>query len=143
MKVRLVQTISGTRDGKAWPAAGEEIDLPEGEALSLLQNGSAKAVSSKDADVEVRHVAGVDEATEKAIAAQTVTRERQARSKRAHEPINLGAAADEQPVEDDNGPRLPEVSAAASAKVEDPAQPTQSDEGPKGATVETAKTAKK
>jgi hypothetical protein len=143
MKVRLTQTISGTRDGKPWPAAGEEIDLPESEAVAMLQNGTAKAVNTKDADVELRHVPGVDAATEKAIAAATVTRERQARAKRAHEPINLGAAADQQPTEDDNGRRLPEVAAAASAKVEDPAQATQSDEDPKGSTVETSKVAKK
>lgn len=135
MKVRLTQSIAGTRDGQAWPAAGEEIDLPESEAVALLQNGSARAVNSKDADVELRHVAGVDKATEQAIAAATVTRERQSRSKRAHEPINLGAAAEVQPTEDDNGRRLPEVAAAQSAKVEDPAQATQSDDDPKGSTV--------
>lgn len=143
MKIRLNQTVSGTRDGKPWPAAGEEVDLPDAEALALLQNGTARAVNSKDADVELRHVPGVDEATEATIKAQTITRERQARSKRAHEPINLGAAADEQPVEDDNGPRLPEVSAVESAKVEDPAQSTESDEGPSGEKVATSKVVKK
>ena len=143
MKVRLTSEITGSRDGEPWPAAGEEIDLPESEALALLQNGSARAVNSKDADVELRHVAGVDKGTEKAIAAATVTRERQARSKRAHEPVNLGAAAEEQPAEDDNGRRLPEVAAAESAKIEDPAQATQSNEDPKGTTVPTEKIAKK
>jgi len=138
MKVRLVSAISGTRDGKPWPAAGEEIDLPDAEAVAMLQNGSAKAVGEKrDANVELRDV--VDEDTAKAIQAVTVTRERQARSKRAHEPLNLAAAADEQPVEDDNGPRLPEVAGELSAKVEDPAKPTQTDSGPTGDTVKTDK----
>lgn len=138
MRVQLTTQITGTRDGQPWPSAGEEVDLPESEAVPLLQNGSARAVNTKDADVELRSVAGVDEGTEKAIAAATVTRERQARSKRAHEPLNLGAAALEQPVENDNGRRLPEVAADVSAKIEDPAQPTQSDEEPVGETVKTA-----
>jgi hypothetical protein len=143
MKVRLVHDITGTRDGKAWPSAGEEVDLPDAEALAMLQNGSAKAVGDKpqSRDVELRDV--VDEDTAAGIKARTVTRERQARAKRAHEPVNMGAAADEQPAEDDNGPRLPEVAAEASAKVEDPAQPTQSDDGPKGDTVATSKVVKK
>lgn len=142
MKVRLVTPMSGTRDGKPWPAAGEEVDLPDAEALPMLQNGSARAVNTKDADVETRGVvAGVDEETAKFIAAQTVTRERQARSKRAHEPVNLGVAADEQPVEDDNGPRLPEVAGEVSARVEDPAQATQSEDGPTGETVKTSEVA--
>jgi hypothetical protein len=138
MKVRLVHDISGTRDGKAWPAAGEEVDLPDAEALSMLQNGSARAVSEKPSErgVELRDV--VDEDTAAGIKARTTTRERQSRAKRAHEPMNLGAAADEQPAEDDNGPRAPEVAAEASAKVEDPSQATQSDEGPMGDTVKTS-----
>jgi hypothetical protein len=47
MKVRLVHDISGTRDGKAWPAAGEEVDVSDAEALVMLQNGSARAVAEK------------------------------------------------------------------------------------------------
>lgn len=143
MKVRLVHDISGTRDGKPWPAAGGEVDLPDDEALVMLQNGSAKAVGEKPSSrgVELRDV--VDDDTAAGITARTTTRERQARAKRAHEPVSLGAAAEKQPVEDDNGPRLPEVAADASAKVEDPANATQTDEGPTGETVETKKVAKK
>ncbi|MHA7275362.1 hypothetical protein ACX80O_02345 [Arthrobacter sp. Hz1] len=40
-KVRMVARISGTRDGKDWPAPGESISLPEEEALALLANGMA------------------------------------------------------------------------------------------------------
>ncbi|MHA7292621.1 hypothetical protein [Arthrobacter sp. HLT1-21] len=40
-KVRMVGRISGTRDGKDWPAPGEIISLPEDEALGLLANGMA------------------------------------------------------------------------------------------------------
>lgn len=127
MKVKLLLDITGTRsvDGvaKAWPPAGDEIELSEAEALPLLSNGSARAVNTKDADVEARTVTGggafgEDEGTRRVVERVTVTRERQSRAKRAHEPINLGVAADEQPAEDVNGPRLPEVHGAASAAVE-------------------------
>ncbi len=145
MKVRLTQQITGTRDGQPWPAAGEEIDLPESEALALLQGGTARAVDTRNTDVEVRELGGggVDEGTKAQVKNATITRERQAVSKRAHEPLNLGVAAEEQPAEDDNGPRLPEVSAAVSAKVEDPAVATETDDGPKGAKVSVRKTADK
>lgn len=39
--VRLVGKISGTRDGKEWPAPGETIALPEDEANALLASGIA------------------------------------------------------------------------------------------------------
>jgi hypothetical protein len=77
----------------------------------------------------------LDPATEARVKHATITRERSSRSKRAHEPVNLGAAAQEQPVEDDNGPRLPEVNASESAKVEDPTVATQSEDGPSGDTA--------
>jgi hypothetical protein len=134
MKVVLKHDITGTRNGEPWPPAGSEIDLPEGEALPLLSSGAARAVNEKDADVETR--VDLDEATERRVKHDTTTRERQARSKRAHEPLNLAVADAEQPAEDDNGPRAPEVQAEASAKVEDPAQPTQSEDGPTGDKVE-------
>ena len=136
MKVTLKGQLSGSRDGVPWPPAGSEIDLPQDEALGLIQSGLARAVNAKDADVETRVV--LDPATEAQVKAATTTRERASRSKRAHEPLNLAAADEKQPAEDDNGPRLPEVNAAASAKVEDPAQPTQSEDGPSGATAKPA-----
>lgn len=42
MKVRLKGDISGSRDGVAWPQRGGVIDLPEDEALSLLNSGMAE-----------------------------------------------------------------------------------------------------
>lgn len=39
--VKLVARISGTRDGKDWPAPGQTIALPEAEANQLLLNGMA------------------------------------------------------------------------------------------------------
>lgn len=125
MKVTLKGQMSGSRDGVPWPPAGSEMDLPDSEAAALLNSGLARPVNAKDAGVETAVV--LDPATEARVREATTTRERAARSKRAHEPLNLAAADEEQPAEDDNGPRLPEVNAAESAKVEDPAQPTQSE----------------
>ncbi|GAB3884572.1 hypothetical protein [Terrabacter terrigena] len=133
MKVRLTSEISGSRDGKPWPAAGEEIDLPADEAASLVASGAAVPAGRGAGDVETAVV--LDPATEARVKHATTTRERSSRSKRAHEPVNLGLAETEQPVEDDNGPRLPEINADESAKVEDPAEATQSDDGPTGETA--------
>jgi hypothetical protein len=55
--------ISGTRDGVAWPAPGQVVDLPDDEAAKLCGNGSASPVAEKEkvekavddeADVEKR-----------------------------------------------------------------------------------------
>lgn len=43
MKVVLAVQISGTRDGKEWPAPGTEVDLPEAEARDLVASGQAYA----------------------------------------------------------------------------------------------------
>jgi hypothetical protein len=131
MKVKTTGQISGSRDGVEWPPAGSEIDLPQDEALSLINSGMARPVGRVS---EAETAVVLDPATEARVKAATTTRERASRSKRAHEPLNLGAADENQPAEDDNGPRLPEVNAGESARVEDPATPTQSEEGPTGET---------
>lgn len=41
MKVRLIFSISGTRNGEPWPARGGIIDLPADEAHNLISNGYA------------------------------------------------------------------------------------------------------
>jgi hypothetical protein len=41
MKVVLAAEISGTRDGKAWPPIGTEVDLPEDEARDMIAAGTA------------------------------------------------------------------------------------------------------
>jgi hypothetical protein len=130
MKVKLRSEISGSRDGQAWPSAGSEIDLPDDEAAALCASGAARPVGDRKLNEE--HAVVLDEATEQRVRAATTTRERAARTKRAHEPVNLGAADEEQPDEADNGPRLPEVNGAEAAKVEDPAKPTQSEDGVSG-----------
>jgi hypothetical protein len=143
MKVVLTGQVTGSRNGVAWPAPGTEVTLPQDEAYGLVNSGMARPVDSRNDDVEKRNraaaaaaEAGVDDATKAAVAAATTTRARSARSKRAHEPANLGSAALEQPDELDNGPQLPEVNAEDSAKVEDPAEDTSSLDGPTGDTKE-------
>lgn len=39
--VRMLVNISGSRDGKDWPKAGEEATLPQDEADMLIRNGQA------------------------------------------------------------------------------------------------------
>lgn len=46
MKVTMIASITGTRDGQDWPAAGEDIDLPADEANALVEAGLAKAAST-------------------------------------------------------------------------------------------------
>lgn len=42
MRVRLTQQLSGDRaPGQPWPAAGEEIDLPDSEARGMINAGTA------------------------------------------------------------------------------------------------------
>ena len=54
MKVRLLVPISGSRDGVDWPGVSETIDLPEGEASSMIDAGLAEKASAKaSAEVEV------------------------------------------------------------------------------------------
>lgn len=47
MRVKMRHQMSGTRDGVAWPAPGEEITLPDDEATTLLNQGMAEAVEDK------------------------------------------------------------------------------------------------
>ncbi|BCW79002.1 hypothetical protein [Arthrobacter sp. NicSoilC5] len=49
--VLMVGKISGTRDGKDWPAAGETITLPEDEANTLLASGIAVKPDTETATV--------------------------------------------------------------------------------------------
>lgn len=41
MRVRMIQHITGTRNGEEWPLAGGEIDLPDHEAADLIGAGLA------------------------------------------------------------------------------------------------------
>jgi hypothetical protein len=138
MTVRLTGEITGARNGAPWPPAGTEIELPEEEALGLINSGMARASDVAPDEVQARRLAAaeatLDDATRAQVTHATSTRERSTRSKRAHEPVNLGAAAEEQPDETDNGPRLPEVNAEDAARVENPLEETATPDGPTGAT---------
>lgn len=48
MKVRMRITISGSRDGEAWPKVGEVVDLPDDEAVEMLQKGHAAPLEDGD-----------------------------------------------------------------------------------------------
>lgn len=45
MRVRMLVDASGTRNGQPWPARGEEIDLPDGEAVGYCQAGLCEPVA--------------------------------------------------------------------------------------------------
>lgn len=47
MRVRMLTQQSGTRDGAAWPAPGEEVDLPDAEARALVRGGSAEELDTE------------------------------------------------------------------------------------------------
>ena len=66
MRVVMRARISGTRNGDEWPAIGAEVDLPDAEAVDLLNAGLASAAES----------APVETAT--ARPAETATRRRRA-----------------------------------------------------------------
>ncbi|MFJ8866721.1 hypothetical protein ACIRD6_13325 [Streptomyces sp. NPDC102473] len=46
MRIRMKQTISGTRNGEEWPARGEIADIPTGEAQHLVASGIAEEVAA-------------------------------------------------------------------------------------------------
>lgn len=46
MKITMTARISGTRNGVRWPEPGETIDLPEDEAITLLNLGHAEPAGS-------------------------------------------------------------------------------------------------
>lgn len=53
-RVVLAAEISGTRNGKEWPAIGSEVDLPDAEAADMVKAGTAVAPD----DERVAHLRG-------------------------------------------------------------------------------------
>ena len=49
----MKEQITGTRDSVRWPAPGEEIDLPDGEAMDLCSIGAAVPVVGDDTEKAV------------------------------------------------------------------------------------------
>ena len=60
MRVILNTTISGTRNGEDWPARGSEIDLPDAEAVDMLNAGTASPAGDA---LEVATAPAVESAT--------------------------------------------------------------------------------
>jgi len=50
MKVRMVARITGLRNGVEWPAPGEEMDLPDNEAETMLEVGAVELVKVAKAE---------------------------------------------------------------------------------------------
>lgn len=42
MRIRMKVEMSGTRNGHPWPARGEVVDIPTGEAQHLVASGIAE-----------------------------------------------------------------------------------------------------
>ena len=47
MKVKLLISVSGLRDGKPWPARHEVIDVPDQEGADMCAAGQAEPVVAK------------------------------------------------------------------------------------------------
>lgn len=45
MLVRIIGSVSGTRDGEDWPPVGDLRDWPDEECIGYLNNGLVEAVS--------------------------------------------------------------------------------------------------
>ena len=69
MRIRMLHDRSGPRwDGQDWPPPGGELDVPDDEAVALIEHGIAvpaadgdthdEPVPAADADVETRGAAG-------------------------------------------------------------------------------------
>lgn len=46
MRVRMLVTITGTRDGLFWPPVGDTVDLPDEEAAKVIAAGHAEQVET-------------------------------------------------------------------------------------------------
>ncbi len=52
MNIRMIGKVSGVRDGKSWPDAGETLDVPDDEAAALCASGLAEPVDARNAETE-------------------------------------------------------------------------------------------
>jgi len=51
MRIKLLAEITGTRNGVPWPKRGEEVDLPDEEATTMVAVGMAEAVGKTETAV--------------------------------------------------------------------------------------------
>ena len=68
MLVTMIGEISGARDGVPWPRIGESIDLPDDEAVLLIENRMAVPTVDPERRVEAAVVSEV--AVEKRVKGQ-------------------------------------------------------------------------
>jgi hypothetical protein len=54
MQVRLRATLSGTRNGHAWPPAGRTVDLPDAEAVDLIRARLAEPAGEQPVETATR-----------------------------------------------------------------------------------------
>jgi len=54
--VRMLVSISGTRDGQDWPARGGLLEVADAEATALVAGGLAEAVAPEAGEVETASV---------------------------------------------------------------------------------------
>lgn len=47
MKVRMKEQLTGSRNGKPWPAPGETIEVFDSEAVDLINSRVAEAVTEQ------------------------------------------------------------------------------------------------
>ncbi len=75
MKVRMLVSLSGTRNGQPWPPMGNEIDLPDAEARDMIQAQQAIPVTQhRKAETATGDETGVEEratATERPLTTES------------------------------------------------------------------------
>lgn len=47
MRIRMLVTMTGSRDGEPWPGKDEEADLPTAAAAHLVASGVAEEVTAQ------------------------------------------------------------------------------------------------
>jgi hypothetical protein len=63
MRVKLLIHLTGTRNGAEWPGRGEEMELPDNEASSMVAAGMAEPVTKhRDSEKAVPAVAEIRKA---------------------------------------------------------------------------------
>lgn len=79
--VKMRVQISGTRDGKDWPAPGQMLTVSDAEAADLIRNGMAVDPAAKPVEDASADVLGVETAVappkgNKAVNARAVNKAR-------------------------------------------------------------------
>jgi hypothetical protein len=54
MRIKLLAEITGTRNGEPWPKRGEEIDLPDDEAATMVSVGMAERADGGETAVPTK-----------------------------------------------------------------------------------------